>query len=83
MKAQYVRYVAQAGARLIDSACVAHFHLKSEADFSRRIHRGLAGDFANQVMYRDIAADAARRRAFIDESNAVADRYLADYWDAR
>jgi hypothetical protein len=77
---RYLRHVADAGDRLIASACIAHFHLKSEGDFSRRIQRSIVGDFANQVMYRDIAADPARRRDFIDESNAVEDRYLADYW---
>jgi hypothetical protein len=76
---RYLQYLAEAGERLIASACIAHFHLKSEGDFGRRIRRGLAGDFANQAMYRDIAADAKRRRHFIDESNAVEDRYLADY----
>ncbi len=81
-KERYLRYVAEAGDRLISRACIAHFHLKSEGDFSRRIQRGLAGDFANQAMYLDIAADPARRRSFIDHSNVVEDRYLADYWES-
>jgi hypothetical protein len=80
---RYLRYVAEAGDRLIASACIAHFHLKSEDDFNRRIRRGLAGDFADQAMYGEIAADAARRRDFIEQSNAVEDRYLAHYWEFR
>ncbi|HVP32945.1 MAG TPA: glycosyltransferase family 2 protein [Steroidobacteraceae bacterium] len=79
-KQAYLDHVARDGARLIESACVAHFHLKSEQDFSRRIERGLAGDFANQIMYRDLAADPVRKQAFIDDSNVIEDRYLADYW---
>lgn len=77
----YLDHVARDGARLIASACVAHFHLKSEQDFRRRIERGLAGDFANQAMYRDLAADPVRKQSFIDGSNVIEDRYLADYWD--
>jgi len=81
-KQAYLDHVARDGARLIDSACVAHFHLKSEQDFRLRVERGLAGEFANQVMYREIAADPVRRQQFIDQSNAVEDRYLADYWES-
>jgi hypothetical protein len=82
-KQAYLDHVARNGERLIEGACVAHFHLKSEQDFVRRIERGVSGDFANQVMYRDLAADPARKKAFIDRSNAIEDRYLADYWEAQ
>jgi hypothetical protein len=81
-KQAYLDQVARDGARWIESACVAHFHLKSEQDFLRRIERGMSGDFANQSLYRDIAADPVRKRGFIDQSNAIEDRYLADYWDS-
>lgn len=77
----YQDYVARNSERLIAAGCVAHFHLKSEQDFRRRIERGTAGNFANQAMYAEIAADPVRRRQFIEGSNAVEDRYLADYWD--
>jgi Glycosyl transferase family 2 len=80
-KEAYLRYVDEAGERLVASACVAHFHLKSEDDFERRIRRGLAGDFANQEMYRAIGADPSRKRHFIEQSNTVPDLYLADYWE--
>lgn len=78
----YLDQVASLGPRWIESACVAHFQLKSEQDFARRVERGAVGDFANQTLYREIAADPARRQAFIDQANAVEDRALADYWEA-
>jgi hypothetical protein len=81
-KQAYLDHLSSDGARLIDSACVAHFHLKSEQDFQRRIERGLSGQFSNQAIYTEVAADPVRRRQFIDLSNSIEDRYLADYWGA-
>jgi hypothetical protein len=81
-KQRYLDQVASDGARWIERACVAHFHLKSEQDFARRIARGAAENFANQAIYDQIAADPVRRQSFIDESNATEDRYLADYWQS-
>jgi hypothetical protein len=81
-KDRYVEYVTRESPKLIDSACIAHYHLKSEADFRRRVERGTAGQFHGQVMYRQIAENPLERRKFIEQSNRVEDLYLARYWEA-
>jgi len=79
-KNRYVEYVAGRSEELLNLGCVAHFHLKAESDFERRLERGIAGQFHNQTIYRQLSEDPALKKQFIDKSNVVEDFYLADYW---
>jgi hypothetical protein len=79
-KSRYVEYVATHSEQLLAQGCIAHFHLKAESDFERRIERGVAGQFHGQVIYKAVGDDPALRKQFIDKSNSVEDLYLANYW---
>lgn len=79
-KQAYKDYVAAQSDGLIRRGCIAHYFLKSEADFRRRVERGLAGEFQGQIMYRQLEQDAIRRLELIERTNRVEDRYLAGYW---
>jgi hypothetical protein len=61
-------------------AVIHHYAFRSEADFQRRVARGLGGDFGGQAMWDIPQAEAAERLAGL---NAVEDRALADVWEAR
>ncbi len=67
---------------LIDTAFVAHFMMKSEADFARRSARGLAGDYGGQAAWGDLAR-RGEHRALLQGWNAVEDTYLRDFWRRR
>jgi hypothetical protein len=79
----YPDYIATHSDDLIARGCIAHFHLKSEADLMRRVRRSIGGDFRDQVMYRRLAKNPATKMSYIAGSNAVEDRYLQSYWQAR
>ena len=82
LKDRYVEYVTTQSDKLIESGCIAHYHLKSEADFRRRVERGTVGQFHGQLMYLQIAENPLERKKFIDQSNEVEDLYLARYWES-
>jgi hypothetical protein len=79
-KQAYIDYLAANRDTLIAKACIAHFFLKSDADFKRRIERGVAGQFQGQLLYQQIADDPLRRRELIERTNRIEDHYLRDYW---
>jgi hypothetical protein len=76
----YVDYVAAHGEALLRHGCIAHYFLKSEADFRRRVERGLAGQFHGQVLYQQLEDNPTLKRELIDKTNMVEDLYLAKYW---
>ncbi len=82
LKNAYVDYVSRRSESLLANGCVAHFYLKSEADFKRRVDRSLAGQFAGQIMYKHLDEDPTRKKELIDKSNAVEDLYLSKYWES-
>jgi hypothetical protein len=78
----FARLFAEPGRteRVFAEAVVHHYAFRSEADFQRRVARGLGGDFGGQAMWDIPPREAAERLA---GSNAVEDRALADFWEAR
>ncbi|HTI03664.1 MAG TPA: glycosyltransferase family 2 protein [Acidisoma sp.] len=64
---------------ILSSGFVAHFALRSEADFIRRLERGTAGQFSGQGMWASQLA-SGEAYAFIDHTNEVEDFYLRDLW---
>ncbi|GAN53062.1 glycosyltransferase family 2 protein [Tanticharoenia sakaeratensis] len=64
--------------RLLDVAYVAHFNIKSEEDFDIRVRRGLRGDYAAEATWGQ--RSAAERAYHHEQTNAVEDTYLHDYW---
>ena len=66
--------------RVFAEAVVHHYAFRSEADFQRRVARGLGGDFGGQAMWDIPRSEAAAR---LEGLNAVEDRTLADLWVAR
>lgn len=64
--------------RILATAFVAHFHMKSDADFKLRAARGVQGAFYAQ------SAWGSKTEAERDEhnriTNLVEDTYLRDYW---
>lgn len=61
------------------TAYVAHFQIKSEADFKRRAVRG--GNVSQQVWLKTF--EEGGHRALLAENDAVSDTYLRDFWEAR
>jgi hypothetical protein len=78
----YESYLRDNGAMLLQSATVAHFHLKSRADCERRFRRGTARNFHGQQMYADMLANPEAQNAYIVKGNEVEDSYLASYWES-
>lgn len=64
--------------RLVETGYVAHFNIRSDQDFARRVERGCKGDFGAQVHWRERNAD--ERKAYHADTNAVTDLYLSEYW---
>ena len=66
------------GERLLATAFIAHYNIKSDADFELRVERGLAGDYAAEAAWgRKTEAERARHH---ERTNAVEDTVLHDYW---
>lgn len=64
---------------ILRSGFVAHFALRSEADFKRRLERGISGQFAGQALWaKQLASGEAY--GFIKHTNEVEDFYLRDLW---
>ncbi|MBB3174228.1 hypothetical protein FHR90_002064 [Endobacter medicaginis] len=66
--------------RIRQRAYVAHFSMKSDEDFDRRVARGLKGEFLVESMWGKLTQ--AERQEFHDRTNAVTDTYLRDYWQS-
>ena len=61
------------------TAYVAHFQIKSEADFRRRADRG--GNVSQQVWLKIF--EEGGHRAVLAENDAVSDTYLQELWERR
>jgi len=79
-KAAFSEYIKDNSDLFIAHATIAHFHLKSENDFQRRLARSVEKDFANQDFYRRLLASDELKQAHINSSNETRDFYLSDYW---
>ena len=79
---QAARTVQPVSDAMIRTAFVAHFMMKSEEDFVRRSERSLAGDYAGQAGWRELAIDG-RHREVLRHWNAVEDFYLRHFWMRR
>lgn len=64
--------------RIIQTAFVAHYNIKSDEDFDIRVRRSLSGAFAGQKIWGEMSPEA--REDYHRATNAVEDRYLHDYW---
>jgi hypothetical protein len=62
------------------TAYIAHFALKSEADFIRRMERGLGGQFQRQHIWAD-SIKSGEALSYINNTNKVEDTYLKSYWE--
>lgn len=71
-------FMQQAGLdeAVINRAYVAHFQIKSEEDFMRRVRRG---GFANGDHWQAVF-ESGNYKAMLAANNAVYDTYLAAYW---
>ena len=68
--------------RVWAEAVVHHYVIRSEADFRRRVQRGLGGDFGAQSGWGRREAEGGAP-AFLAELDEVEDRTLADWWERR
>lgn len=66
--------------RILATAFIAHYNIKSNADFQLRVDRGLRGDYAAEQMWGDKSPHD--RRMFNIMTNEVEDLHLHDYWKA-
>ncbi len=64
--------------RILQNGFIAHFNIKSDEDFILRIKRGLKGDYDAERMWGE--KDEHQRLCHHQETNAVQDTYLQDYW---
>ncbi len=67
--------------RLLETAVIHHYAFRGEDAFRTRSARGLAGDFAEQTLWRDIA-DGPYFQDYLRGFNAVEDDRLAQFWRA-
>ncbi len=64
--------------RILATAFVAHFHMKSDSDFNLRVARGTQGAFYGQSMWGN--KSSAERDEHNRNTNIAEDTYLRDYW---
>ncbi|GBQ83945.1 glycosyltransferase family 2 protein [Asaia krungthepensis] len=64
--------------RLVEAGYIAHFNIRSEEDFARRVERGCLGDFGAQGHWAHKSEE--ERAAYHADTNAVLDPYLSEYW---
>ncbi len=62
------------------TAFIAHFALKSEADFMRRLERGVGGQFAGQRIWAESIVNG-EARGYLTATNAEQNLYLKEYWE--
>jgi hypothetical protein len=76
------RYADPAGAeRVLAEAVIHHYAFRSEADFRRRVDRGVAGSFDGQSMWGELAS-RGETAGMLQLLDAEEDRTLADWWTA-
>ncbi|GAB6854377.1 glycosyltransferase family 2 protein [Asaia astilbis] len=66
--------------RLAEAGYIAHFNIRSDEDFDRRVARGTKGEFGAQAHWAGKSEEA--RQAYHADFNAVSDLYLCTYWNA-
>lgn len=66
--------------RILGTAFIAHYNIKSNEDFQLRVDRGLRGDYAAEAMWGDKSLHD--RKMFNIMTNEVQDLHLHDYWKA-
>jgi len=66
--------------RLVEAGYIAHFNIRSEDDFARRVERGCKGDFGPQTHWKNKSRE--ERQAYHADTNAVTDTCLRDYWQS-
>ncbi|GBR67907.1 glycosyltransferase family 2 protein [Gluconobacter kanchanaburiensis] len=64
--------------KMLSVAYVAHFTMKSDADFDLRVQRGTQGDYGSEKVWGTYSQD--QRTAYHEMTNQVSDFYLHDYW---
>lgn len=79
-KNDYQNFVIENNNSLIKNGCIAHYCLKSESDFQRRIQRSLSGEFSGQAIYQHYLENPEIAAAFINQRNEEYDPYLSKYW---
>jgi hypothetical protein len=62
------------------SACIAHFAIKSMADFQRRVDRGTGGEFRTQPVWVEMLGDG-RAETYLRDTDGEQDWYLKFYWE--
>ena len=68
--------------RILDTALIHHYHLKSEQDFALRTARGLGGDFYAQGAWMSLQHNGGAPD-HLRMVNEVEDRSLASFWQAQ
>lgn len=64
--------------RILATAFIAHYNIKSNQDFQLRVDRGLRGDYAAEQMWGNKSLHD--RKMFNIMTNEVQDLHLHDYW---
>ena len=65
--------------RILATAAIHHYALRSERAFHERAERGLGGMFAGQTLWRD-HANSENFAGLLNHFNAVRDDSLANFW---
>ncbi len=77
---QRARFASENADAIRASAFIAHFAIKSLADFQRRVDRGKGGEFRTQQSWSDMLSDG-RAETYLRETDLEQDWYLKFYWE--
>lgn len=67
--------------KLLSVAYVAHYSMKSDADFEIRVRRETGGDYTSEKVWGTYSQE--QRANYHETTNEVSDSYLHDYWVAQ
>jgi hypothetical protein len=76
------KYLENNSNEMIELGCIAHYVLKSEEDFLRRINRSLKGDFSNKITYLKYINDLNARAEYVNKLNEIEDFHMLKYWQS-
>ena len=79
-KANHRNAVEDLSLKYLDELYIAHFAIKSENDFIKRIERGLSGDFEGQNIWSQFLTDSLLLQNYLKDTNKVYDDWLSNYW---
>ena len=65
--------------RLLATAVVHHYYLRSEQAFHERVARGLGGNFSGQTLWREMA-ESETFTSYLENINIITDESLAGFW---